>query len=82
MCPPRRPLCAQFDLCCPHFALLGVWLASAFAPASRADVPPGFVDQVVVAGWNRTVGVTFGRWWRNAFVWEKGGRVWPWSTRC
>jgi glucose/arabinose dehydrogenase len=40
-----------------------------------ADVPPGFVDQIVVGGWNQAVGVTFDASGK-AFVWEKGGRVW------
>ncbi len=55
--------------------MLGLSIASGLTPGARADVPPGFVDQVVATGWNQAVGVTFDAA-GNAFVWEKGGRLW------
>lgn len=45
------------------------------ALAGTSPVPPGFVDELVLAGWNQAVGLTFAEDGR-AFVWEKAGRVW------
>ncbi|MBS0188981.1 MAG: PQQ-dependent sugar dehydrogenase [Planctomycetes bacterium] len=48
----------------------GMWLA-----ASAAALPPGLVDEPILGGWTRAVGVVAGPDGR-LFVWEKGGRVW------
>jgi glucose/arabinose dehydrogenase len=39
-----------------------------------STVPPGFTDELVSAGWNQAVGVTFASDGR-AFVWQRNGRV-------
>ncbi len=47
---------------------------SLLAPNAYA-LPPGFIEQVVAAGFSEPVGLTFGPEDRM-FVWEKGGKVW------
>jgi glucose/arabinose dehydrogenase len=49
--------------------------AGAGSAPAWASLPPGFVDEPVVSGWNEAAGVTFDANGR-AYVWEKGGRVW------
>jgi len=50
------------------------------SPVAWGQVPPGFVDQPVAAGWTQAVGVTFaplgGVASGRMFVWEKSGLVW------
>jgi len=50
-------------------------IAAGLASPSALAVPPGFVDQIVVDGWDRAVGFAFAADGR-AIVWERSGLVW------
>jgi glucose/arabinose dehydrogenase len=50
-------------------------ISAGLAGATALAVPPGFVDEVVVDGWDRAVGFAFATDGR-AIVWERSGLVW------
>jgi len=58
---------------CRAWILAGL-LCAAPVPRARA-LPPNFVDELYVGGWNLATGLTFGPDGR-LYVWEKAGRVW------
>ena len=46
------------------------------ASLSKAQAPPGFVEEQIGGEWNAAVGLTFTDDGEDMFVWEKGGKVW------
>src|SRR5262245_8996973 len=55
--------------------IFGLVVASLAILPARADLPPNFLDQVIVSDLEQVTGVTFAADGRM-IVWEKAGRVW------